>query len=59
MDQVMVSLPSSRNIPDKATVFGTDNKKEIRLEKIAAQLNTIPYELLCSIGQRTKRIYIK
>ena len=40
---------------DTAIVFG----KEITIEEIAGQLDTIPYEILTSISPRVKRVYFK
>jgi Alr-MurF fusion protein len=39
---------------DEAELFG----KNTSIEQIAEQLNTIPYEILTSISQRVKRIYV-
>ncbi|NEU08264.1 bifunctional UDP-N-acetylmuramoyl-tripeptide:D-alanyl-D-alanine ligase/alanine racemase [Flavihumibacter sp. R14] len=38
---------------DEVTVFND----QIRVEEIAAAINTIPYEILTSISQRVKRVY--
>ncbi len=40
---------------DYAIIFG----KEISIEEIARQLDTIPYEILTSISPRVKRVYFK
>jgi len=39
---------------DEAEVFGTG----ISIEEIAELCNTIPYEILTSIPQRVKRVYV-
>jgi len=39
---------------DEAEVFGAN----ISIEEIASLCNTIPYEILTSIPQRVKRIYV-
>jgi alanine racemase len=39
---------------DEAILFG----KEYPIDTVANQLNTIPYEILTSISQRVKRIYV-
>jgi alanine racemase len=39
---------------DTALLFGKDNP----ITNIASLLNTIPYEVLTSISQRVKRVYI-
>lgn len=60
MDQFMVDATNLKNISigDIVTIFGEDKDKEIRLEEIAKKLDTIPYELLCNIGNRVKRVYV-
>ncbi len=61
MDQFMIDI-SNCTKPQKTdliTIFGKDKIKEIRLESVAEKLNTIPYEILCLIGDRVQRIYIK
>ncbi len=40
---------------DEVEVFGED----IRVDELAKQLGTIPYEVLTSVSQRVKRIYIQ
>jgi len=61
MDQFMID--TGQNIVPKQndliTIFGRDHKKEIRIEDIAKKLKTIPYEILCQIGERVQRIYLK
>ena len=56
MDLCMVDVT---NIPcqegDEVEVFGTN----IRVEEVAERINTIPYEVLTSISQRVKRIYVQ
>lgn len=60
MDQFMIEINRDTN-PQKGnlvTIFGKDEKKEIKLEQLAEKLKTIPYEILCLIGERVKRIYL-
>jgi len=60
MDQFMVNISKVKN-PKKGemvTIFGRDINSEIKLENIAKKLRTIPYEILCLMGNRVKRIYI-
>lgn len=56
MDLCMVDVT---NIPcqegDEVEVFG----KNIRVEEVAERMDTIPYEVLTSISQRVKRIYVQ
>ena len=54
MDMCMIDITSiSAEEGDEVIVFND----VIRVEDIASQLNTIPYEILTGISQRVKRIY--
>lgn len=60
MDMCMVdvsSVPEAR-VDDIVTVFGEDNGASIGVDAMAAELGTIPYELLCGINKRIPRIYL-
>ncbi len=61
MDQFMIDISSvSRpQAGDMVTIFGKDRKDHKRLEHIAEKLKTIPYEVLCLIGERVKRVYLE
>jgi alanine racemase len=55
MDMCMVDLSNINcSEGDTALLFGKDNP----ITNIASLLNTIPYEVLTSISQRVKRVYI-
>ena len=55
MDMCMVDVTDINcEEGDEAIFFG----KEYPIDEIAKQLNTIPYEILTSISQRVKRIYV-
>jgi alanine racemase len=55
MDMCMVDVSKiDCKAGDEAILFG----KEYPIDKVADQLNTIPYEILTSISQRVKRIYV-
>jgi len=56
MDLCMVDVTDTNaKEGDAAIIFG----KEITIEEIAGQLDTIPYEILTSISPRVKRVYFK
>lgn len=59
MDHVLIGINHIKKpkLNDTVTIFGLDNKQEIRLEQLAKQIKTIPYEILCNIGARVSRIY--
>ncbi len=59
MDQFMVDLT---NVPgaaegDVATLLGSDGTLAITADDIAAEAETISWEILCGLGQRLERIY--
>jgi alanine racemase len=55
MDMCMVDVSNIEcKSGDEAILFG----KDFPIAKVADQLNTIPYEILTSISQRVKRIYV-
>jgi len=54
MDMCMVDITGlDAKEGDKAIIFG----EELPVSEVAATLETIPYEILTSVGQRVKRIY--
>jgi len=59
MDQIMIDVSSidSLVLGDEVILIGESGGKEINVEKLAQAAGTIPYELLCWIGDRVKRIY--
>ncbi len=59
MDQFMINATDvDLKIGDEVIIFGESKAKELRLEKLAKIAKTIPYEILCNIGERVERIYI-
>ncbi len=60
MDQCMIDISAVNNINvgDEVTLFG-DPENRLSAEKVAGVLGTIGYELVCGVGHRVPRIYIK
>lgn len=60
MDMCMIDVSEvpEAKVGDAVTVFGTDGGQTISVDSMARQLDTIPYEILCSINKRTPRIYL-
>lgn len=60
MDMCMVDVSSvpEAKVDDVVTIFGEDNGASIGVDAMAAELGTIPYELLCGINKRIPRIYL-
>jgi alanine racemase len=55
MDMCMVDITEiDCEEGDEAIIFG----KELPIEMLAEKLQTIPYEILTSISQRVKRVYV-
>ena len=61
MDQFMVDVTNIDDVTveDEVVLFGKQGENEISVEEIAAQLGTINYEIICMIGKRVLRIYVK
>lgn len=57
MDMTMVDVTDIPGVKenDEVEVFG----KNIPVEKLAEQVGTIPYEIMTSISQRVKRVYME
>lgn len=57
MDMCMVKLPKGHNVKigDKVEMFG----ENILVKNLADICDTIPYEILCLINKRVKRVYVE
>lgn len=61
MDQCMIDVTdvNNINIGDEVILFGTGDNLELPVESLAEKMGTINYEILCMVGKRIPRIYIK
>jgi alanine racemase len=61
MDQCMADVTAIDDVKqgDEATVFGKSGAETISVEEIAENLGTVNYEIICQIGKRVPRLYIK
>ncbi len=61
MDQFMVDVTGIDGVTadDEVVLIGTQGQNEISADEMAAILNTINYEVVCNIGKRVPRVYIK
>jgi alanine racemase len=61
MDLTMVDLTDvpGAAVGDEVVLFGTSDGATIPLEEIAAWSETLPYEIMCTIGKRVTRIYVR
>jgi alanine racemase len=60
MDQCFVDVTDIKDVSvgDEVVIYGSQGQETISIESVAKQLNTIPYEVTCSISKRVPRIYI-
>jgi alanine racemase len=61
MDLTMVDLSDSPGVRvgDEVVLFGDQGEASLPLEEIARASETIPYEIMCTIGKRVARIYVR
>lgn len=61
MDQLMLDVSEIEGaaMGDVATVLGRDGEEEITVAALAARNQTIPYEILCGVGERVPRFYLE
>lgn len=61
MDQLMVDVShiSEVQVDDLVTLAGRDGDEEITFSELAALAGTIHYELLCLVGKRVPRVYLR
>ena len=61
MDMCMLDvtdLPQCR-VGDVVTILGRDGDQTSRCQDMAAALDTISYEVVCSISKRVPRVYLR
>ncbi len=62
MDQCMVDITDIKEeikAGDEVVMFGEQNERKISVEDIAGIIGTINYEIVCLIGRRVPRVYIR
>ena len=61
MDQCMIDVSSVHTITvgDEITIIGSDGESVITADELAALADTISYEILCAIGRRIPRVYLR
>jgi alanine racemase len=58
MDQIMVDVGDTAvKVGDEVVLIGTQGKNKITAEDLAALSGTIPYEIVCGLGNRIPRIF--
>ncbi|WP_099363885.1 alanine racemase [Fredinandcohnia onubensis] len=59
MDQFMVRLPNKLPVGTKVTLIGEQNNRFISVDDVASALETINYEVTCTISFRVPRIFLR
>lgn len=59
MDQLMVKLPSEKAVGTKVTLIGRQGSECITVDEVAKRLETINYEVTCSITSRVPRLFLQ
>ena len=61
MDQLMLDISSVKGVRegDYITLIGSDKAEFISADELAKNNGTIGYEMICAIGERVPRFYIK
>lgn len=60
MDNCLFDVTGASAKPgDEVTLIGGDKRATITVNQLARKLDTITYEILCAIGRRIPRVYVK
>lgn len=62
MDQCMIDVTDLKkevHVGDEAVLFGKQGDAEISVDQVAAEIGTVNYEVICIIGKRIPRVYLK
>lgn len=61
MDLTMVDLTGipEATVGDEVVLFGEQGDASLPLEEVADGSQTLPYEIMCTIGKRVTRIYVR
>jgi len=61
MDYILVDVGQLGEVRagDEVTLIGRDGLEEVRVEDLAREVGTLPYEITCRLGERVKRVYVE
>ncbi len=59
LTDLATSLPRPPQAGDPVVLFGSRNGASIPIEELAGWSETLPYEVLCTIGKRVTRVYLR
>ena len=58
MDQTMVDIGNlNTKVGEEVVLMGRQGKQKITAEELASLIGTIPYEIVCNLGNRLPRLY--
>jgi alanine racemase len=60
MDMTMLDVTDVKNVSegDEVVILGRQGKEMITAAELAEKINTIPYEILTSLGTRARKVYL-
>lgn len=62
MDLTMIDLtdhPAEIDVGEEVVLFGEQRDASLHVDEIARWSETLPYEILCTIGKRVARVYLR
>ena len=61
MDQMMLDVTHIKDIKqgDEVIIMGSSGERSITAEELAQLSGTINYEIVCNVGKRVPRVYIR
>jgi alanine racemase len=61
MDVTMVDIDAipAAAVGDEVVLFGSQGTETITVDEVAARVGTINYEVICGIGKRVARVYVR
>ena len=61
MDVTMADVDAvpDASVVDEVVLFGRQGSDEITVDEVARRVGTINYEVICGIGKRVARLYLK
>lgn len=60
MDLTMIDVTGLKGVKegDEVVIIGAQGKESVTADELSKNINTIPYEILTSLGSRAQRIYV-
>jgi len=62
MDQCMIDITDMKHdvkVGDEVVLFGCQGDSCISVDEVASEIGTINYEIVCIVGKRIPRVYLK